>query len=82
MASKSSVVAINPHADVAGRILVEGDRIATTFHGATDELVLGTVLGLTPAKIRIQIDKVDGKGRPIVITKFGKQLACVTGGTL
>lgn len=58
--------------DVTGKELNVGDHVVTNYQTYTCELVIGTIVGFTPQKIKIE---TLWQGRKQDIQKFTEQVA-------
>lgn len=68
--------------DCAGKILAIGDRVATTMDGYVSSLVVGTIIGFAPKKIKIAVPYPSHRWNPCNaktndILKFPAQVAKV-----
>ncbi len=64
--------------DCAGKILAIGDRVATTMDGYVSSLVVGTIIGFTPQKIKISAKHYNPRRTNVVeMLKFPEQVAKV-----
>lgn len=61
--------------DVFGTEIREGHEVATNLVGYTCALVVGTVIGFTPKKVRLEVPRRYGLSGTEIITKFPEQLA-------